>query len=150
MKIAFAVDNLGASQLNHDLILAINRHVNETADDVVVFFEDISRPCLPLMVASMHIIHGWSFDGPVVATSLRTAESVLRFARTTRRALYAYDLEWIRQPEPKYRVLHEIYGNPQLELLARCEDHAQVLRSAWNRSVTTVAGEVADFIKALQ
>jgi hypothetical protein len=139
MKIAFAVSNLGASQFNHDLILAANRAVDSRVDlDITLFFENISRPCLPLNVASMHIVEGWGYDGPVVATNFSTAEKMLRFPTVSKRMLYSYDLDWMRINPRDFRVMHGVYSNPNLILAARCTEHAEIIAKVWNRHVKVI------------
>jgi len=139
MKLGIAVNDLGASQLNFLLIQRANELVGSRRDlDIILFYENIVRPCLPMNFAVMQIAECWGFDGPVVATTFNTAEKLLRFPSSPRKLFYVWDLEWTRMRQKLFRSLLSVYGNPDLTLLARCQDHADAIRQCWNREALVV------------
>lgn len=139
MKIAVMLNNLGASQLAHALVTQANALVGSRADvDVVALYEALARPCLPMCFSAMQVSEGWGFDGPVVATSVSTAEKLARFPAASKKLFLVWDLEWLRGGGRPFDELRRVYGNPDLTLLARSPDHARVISQCWGRDVTTV------------
>lgn len=138
-KLAIAVSNLGPSQQNFCLIHQANGLLEKRADlDILVLFENVQKPCVPMNFACMHITEGWGYDGPVVATNLSTASKLLRFPCVSRKLFYPWDVEWLRLKQKAFNQLQGIYGHPDLKLLARSKDHAELMCRAWNRPVSLV------------
>lgn len=139
MKLGIAVNTLGPSQLNYLLVKQANALLAGRTDlDIVAFYEGLARPSQVPHFASMQMAEGWCFDGPVVATTLSTAEKLLRFPATPRRLFYCWDLEWVRVPRRQYAPLRHVYGNPELTLIARTQEHARIIRQCWNREAQVV------------
>src|SRR5207302_338668 len=132
MKIGVAVRDLGPSQLNYSLVRQANAllAVNPTLD-LTVFYEHHVRPCLPLAFASMLIQEMWSYDGPVVATTLSTAEKALRCPGPPRVLFYQWDLDWLRLGPFRHGRLAQFYREPRLTPLVRCIDHSLAFEQAW-------------------
>jgi hypothetical protein len=136
VKLGIAVKDLGPSQLNFNMIRAANSLVMSRPDiDIIGFYENIQRHCLAMNFAVMQIAEAFAFDGTVVATTFSTAEKLLRFPSPKKRLFYVWDLEWLRSPRTPYRTWQAVYGNPELTLLARSQDHAKAIGQAWNREV---------------
>lgn len=137
-KLGVLVSDLGASQQNYYLIKNANDLVGNRSDtDVVAFYESLSHPCMAMNFASMQLAECWSFDGVAVATTFSTAEKLIRFPGPRKRAFYCWDIEWLREKR-MFRDAQSVYGRPELILLARCKDHAEVISDVWCREVTVV------------
>lgn len=133
MKVAVAVCDLAPSQLNFLVIKNGNDWLAENPrDDYLVLYQRLAAACMPMNFASMQIIEGWGLDGVLVATSLSTAENIIKFPSATKKFFYVWDLEWIRQHNT-YRYFQDIYGNKELNLISRSKDHAKAIKHAWNR-----------------
>lgn len=133
MKLGIALNNLGASQLNFYLARNANAAIAATRGlDVVVFFETMQRPCLPLSFASMQMPEAWGFDGVLIATSLSTVEKVVRCPSADKKIFFVWDLEWLRFPQKQYRAFRALYAHPELTLVTRGPDHARAVEEAWN------------------
>lgn len=138
-KFGVVVSDLLASQMALLLIKKANAHAaSHPRDDVVVFYENISRSCVPLFGAAMHVSEAFAYDGILIATNLSTASKILNFPASPKKFFYVYDLEWTRLHQKDFRALYEIYGNPELTLLARSTEHAKVISDAWNRQATVI------------
>jgi hypothetical protein len=87
----------------------------------------------------MQMAEAWGFDGVLLATTLSTAEKILRCPSAKKRFFYVWDLEWLRPSRKEYRAFQAIYGDPRMELIARCPDHAAAIEAAWNRRPVVVA-----------
>jgi hypothetical protein len=142
-KIGIAVPNLGAGHMTYCLIRNVNLWMHERFDtDITLFYETLALPCLPPNCAVMQIHEGFSYDGPMIATSLSTADKLARWPGPSRRLFYTWDMEWLRMPQKSFEQLRGIYANPDLELVARGQDHARLLEDVWNVKVRAV---VEDF-----
>jgi hypothetical protein len=141
MKLGVLLNNLSPGQLAARFLTQANTLVATGEHDVVAFYEALRRPCVAPNFASMHVVEGYGFDGPMVATTASTAEKLARFPSCPRKVFYVWDLEWLRPhlaAGRTYRDWLAVYGNKDLTLLARSEDHAAALRGCWNRDVTVV------------
>jgi hypothetical protein len=139
MKLGIAVRDLGASQLNFYIVNQVNALVAKNADkDAILFFEEHRRPCLPMNFAVMQMTECFGFNAPVVATTVASAEKLLRLPGPTKRIFYVWDLEWLRFQHKNFRALQAVYGHPSLLLIARSGDHKQAIEQAWNRPVDAV------------
>jgi hypothetical protein len=143
VKLGIVVNNLGPSQMNFDIIRQTNGFLSASAlADVIVFYENLQRPCLPMSFACMQVAEAWGFDGALIATNLSTAEKVLRCPSSRKRLFYLWDLEWLRLQQKHYRSLQATYAHPDLTLITRNEDHKKVVENAWN---VRVAATIDDF-----
>lgn len=132
-RIGFLVRDLGASELTWRLL----RLAHARRDiDVTFFCEDRATPCLPPTGAVLPLANAWSFTGPVVATTMATARSLIHMPGPVRKALYVWDLEWLRLVDRPHRVLLDVYSSAALEIVARSEFHLPLLRNLWGRSAT--------------
>ena len=152
-KLGFAVSNLGAAHMSYALIRQINLLMAERHDlDVVLFYENLALPCMPVACATMQIHEAYGYDGPVVATNLTTAEKLIRFPSPRAKLFYVWDLEWLRLPQKSFEQLRSIYAHSELTLVARGKDHADIISDVWNRPVTAVIEDfdLSDFEKLLE
>lgn len=128
-KIGFMTPSSGASELSYNIL----RRAMERDDlDTFLFFLQIDKPCIFSTVCQMFYTQAYGFDGPIIATDLNTAGKLIQMPTPFQKYFFINDLEWIRFPQKNYYELEEIYRNPQLTLLARCEDHKKLIESCWN------------------
>lgn len=139
MKLGVIVDNLGPNQLAYNVIKAGNFL---KGCDYIVFYENFLKPCIPTNFATMQMFEAWGYDGTMIATNLSSASQLSNFPLVKHRYFYIWDLEWLRMKEKHFRPLAEVYRNPNLILIARSENHKNVIETCWN---VKVAGIVDDF-----
>jgi hypothetical protein len=139
-KIGFLVRDLAFSQSAYHLIRNANAFLEERGHEVAtyVFYERLARPCLVPRFFCSNLHDAWAFDGPLVATTLATAEKLRSFPSSPRKLFYAWDLEWMRAPAKGFPFHQDVYGDPRLELVARGPSHARAIEDAWNRAPVAV------------
>lgn len=144
-SISFLVPNAGASQMSFYLIKEINElFENKPELDVIVYYEDRHRSCLAPNFSMMQISEAWFQPGPIIATSISTAKSLIKFP-AEKKFFYVWDLEWIRNNPSQtlnYESFKNIYTNKDLSLIARSTSHKKLIENCFNRKVEHV---VEDF-----
>jgi hypothetical protein len=142
MNTGFLVNNLGSNQLAYYLIRNINQYLDrENPTDIIIFYEQLTRPCFIPNCAVMYTQEAWSYDGVVIATNLSTAEKLLRFPSPKKKYFYVWDLEWLRH-SGKFSDYKKLYRNPELKLIARSVQHAHIIEQCWNTSVAAIIENV--------
>lgn len=145
MKLGIILENLGASQLAYYTIKEINNWLkNNPSDDIIVFYDTLSKICLEPKCAIMQINEAWGFHGPMIATSLKSAAKLISFPTPSPKLYYAWDLDWLRPYTTKdFTTLHNIYSNPELKFIARSGDHANAINKCWNRDIIGIVNNVS-------
>ena len=78
MNFSVLLNNIGASQLAYFVIQHLNDFGSQRPDvDVIVYYENMQRNCLPPNFAVMQIAEAWGHHGTIVATSLSTAQKLI-------------------------------------------------------------------------
>lgn len=143
-KVGIAFQNLSASEMVFSAIMTA-ADIHEKMD-VIFFYENAERPCLPIPGATMQFNEIWSFQGPIIATSLSTAQKILSAPSPNPKYFYCYDIEWTRYPQKHYHSLLKLYRNPEIRLISRCEDHRIIIEQCWNNKVEFVAPSFAELL----
>jgi len=135
-KLGFLLHDISPSELSLNILYRGMQWCNEI--DTVVFFEQITKPCINSVVSKMHIFEAYGFDGPLIATDLNTCTKLLRFPTPRPKIFFLNDLEWIRTTNKQYESLAQVYRNPQLHLFCRSEDHKALVENCWNLKVAQI------------
>jgi hypothetical protein len=81
----------------------------------------------------MQLIEAYSFGGIAIATDLDMLAKLIRCPGPSKKYLYSWDLEWIRQqPRPQYESLVTLYRHPSIEIVARSLSHKAILENNFN------------------
>lgn len=142
MKVGIIVDNLRDSQRNFLLITSLNKFVQDSANDGIVFYQEPSIPCATVRFSQMQMIEAYSFDGTVIATSFPFAQKLLNFPGPSRKIYYVNELEWMRMEQPIHNELAFVFRHSNIEIVAANKEFANKLSSCWNIEKPRV---VADF-----
>lgn len=134
--INFLVDHVGASHMSFYLIEAANQ-LSEDGKNITIFYDQLQRPCRRLLVPAMMLIESWAQPGVSIATSISTTARLLKFPGPQKKMFYVWDMSWLRNPK-RVGKFSELFRNPELELIARCDDHAVALENAFNVPVEHV------------
>tara|TARA_Y100001938_G_scaffold151098_1_gene245962 strand:- start:3509 stop:3997 length:489 start_codon:yes stop_codon:yes gene_type:complete len=138
------VPDTGASQLSYFVIKGVNSLCETNPEiDVILFYENHHKNCLPANFSTMQISDAWFQHGPTIATSFSTASKLASFP-CERKIFYVWDLEWIRNERGtrQYEQYNNVYCNESIEIIARSEPHKLAIENAFNRRVNHV---VSDF-----
>lgn len=138
-KVGVLVKHLGPSQLSYYFINNSNKLLDARPElDIISFYENPNPPCITTKFATMQIFEAWNYDGIQIATTLSTADKLIKFPVAKRKIFYVWDLEWIRNIQKDFDKFSSIYSNPGLELVARSYEHKSLIESCWNVGVKKV------------
>jgi hypothetical protein len=131
------VDKVDLSQLGVSLSLALNQIESEYTDiDAIVFAGEASRLPTLARFAIYQQFECWSYNGPVIATNINTAQILSKCPCPTKKYFYVFDLSWIYLfTQPAYQVLQSIFQNNDIKLIARSQSHYDVLTRVWQEPV---------------
>ena len=151
MKAGILVQSLGMSQPAYEIIREINK-IDSLDEywDIVVFYEEYDRLIVPPRFALMNMVEAYGMDAPLISTSIDTTKTSLNCIKATKRFFYVFDMEWTNNTHNVDDLLN-VYVNPKVELIARSDDHAQVIEKCWKKPIAVIENfnheEIARLIK---
>lgn len=137
-RIAAVVDSLSVSQCSHSLINSFNALSKD--NDVYCFYTNLSPVIETPDFSVMNIYHLASFHGNVFCTNIFGARILSQIATKSRKFLYLWDLEWLREPAD-FKENLSILNSPQLEIVARSSQHALLIENYTNKTVRHVMND---------
>ena len=137
MKIAAVVDELGPSQKCFYLIKEFNKAATSKDMSVSAFY---NRPTVPVTkphfsCRNTSFLSG--YDGIAIASNLRSADTLLQSHNGSKKYLYLWDIEWLRNPV-HFPVACNILLDDRLKLVARSESHATIINHFCNKQVVGI------------
>ena len=136
-RIAAVVDNLGPTQLSFYLIKEFNSLAKHTKYSPVCFYNSLSPPVVKPHFATMNISHYATYYGCTVATSVETANLILKTENSSDKFFYVWDLEWLRKPM-QFTDVVSIMRDERIKLIARSENHKDLIEKYANREVSGI------------
>ncbi len=117
----------------------ITKQLNEIVDanyrfSPYLFYKEYAKSIDVNRFCSLQDKEAWSFDAPVIATSLESAQYLINFPCPTKKFFYVWDLDWIFN-NYTYEYLQGLYQHNDLELIARNESHANLIEKCWKKPV---------------
>jgi len=137
MKIAFILNDVLPGQKSFYAIKELEKLTKNVEDSPLIFFLNLSSSVTNVNFAMMNVYNLAHFDGVCVATDLETANILRNSKNKMDRYFYVWDLEWLRNPHSFESVI-KILRDPSLKILARSEEHKQVIENYCNRKVEGV------------
>lgn len=126
MKIGLVLNNWGVNDCAFDALYSIESL--DRTHDLMGFYLSPARPCLAPRFAVCESYLSYSFDGTLVATSLLTADRVLKAATSKDRYFYVWSLDWLSSVVP-FNQLREILTS--LKVVCRTKEIADHLGKVW-------------------
>ena len=103
----------------------------------------------PLWIPSFQIAECWAMEIPMIATDFTTAQFLTQTLSNTQRYFYSWNLDWLYSTRPSHKELDNVYNNPNIHLIARCKEHARLLKQCWKEPIDTIEEFNYDGIKQL-
>ena len=139
---AFLVNKLDNSHqmttLSHNLNLLIR---NDYKYSPTVFYQVHDKVLVYPQFPRLMMQHAWGYEGTVISSDIVTTQLLKKCMRATKKIFYVFNLEWLYQGMPLFGALKDIYQDPTIELIARCQAHSDILNRVWKKPI----GIVEDF-----
>jgi hypothetical protein len=132
MNIAAVINNLGPSQKSFYLIKEFNKALSATNICASIFFQRSAIPIVPTMFSCRSIAFLSGYHHNTIATTIAEAEITLKANNASRKFLYLWDLEWLRNPN-NFTKYCDILRDDRLNIIARSESHAQMIDNFCNK-----------------
>tara|TARA_B100000700_G_scaffold203608_1_gene223878 strand:+ start:5218 stop:5682 length:465 start_codon:yes stop_codon:yes gene_type:complete len=137
-KIAAILDTLAASQNSFYLIKEFNKLHKNYEYSPVCFYNNLSATPVKTFFACMNVSYYSYFDGVTIATSIETADTILKTKnRSEKKFLYLWDLEWIRG-SMDFNYVNSVLSDPNLAIISRSNSHKQLIENYCNKEVSGI------------
>jgi len=134
---AFLVNKLDNSHAMTTMTHNLNLLVLSNAEySPIVFHQTSGKVLVYPQFPHMMLQHIWGYEGTIFSVDINTTQLLLNNCmRATRKIFYVFDLEWAHQGASQFGALSHIYQNPNIELLARCQEHYNILKRVWKKPI---------------
>lgn len=138
MKAGILIESLGMSQKAYEIIREINK-INSLDEywDIIVFYLEYDKFIIPPKFALMNMIEAYGMDCPLISTSIETTKTLSNCIKATRKFFYVFEMEWANSSHDVDELL-SVYTNPNIELIARSDDHAKVIEKCWKSPIAVI------------
>ena len=140
-KIAAILDTLSASQNSFYLIKEFNKLQSDNQYSPVCFYNNLSATPVKTHFACMNISYYSHFDGVTITTSIDTANTAIKTNNNSKKFLYLWDMEWLRNPMD-FNYVNSVLSNDDIAIISRSNSHSDLIKNYCNKEV---AGVVQDW-----
>ena len=140
MRAGIIINNFKANQIGNTILQEISKiKKQEYHSDIICFCEKRSFASISgnKDITFLHQGHLWGYNGTCIANDLDTCLTMINCSSIKNKYFYLWDLEWMGQ-NYDLDYLCSIYLNPLVKLIARSEEHAQIIESCWKKPVATI------------
>ena len=132
-NIGFLLPKLSNHVFFTDLFKTIHEFIEENPFDQIVIFNSFSEITQPLNIPIFHLSHAQFFTGDLFLFDIISAILTKSFPRANNRYLYAQDVPWMTNPGVAYSEWLEIYGQDNLEIIAKNKDLYDLYHKCWKK-----------------
>ena len=132
-NIGFVLPKLSNHVFFTDLFQTIHEFIEENPFDQIVIFNSFSEITQPLNIPIFHLSHAQFFTGDLFLFDIISAILTKSFPRANNRYLYAQDVPWMTNPGVAYSEWLEIYGQDNLEIIAKNKDLHDLYHKCWKK-----------------
>ena len=140
-KIAAILDTLSASQSSFYLIKEFNKLQGDNQYSPVCFYNNLSATPVKTHFACMNISYYSHFDGVTITTNIDTANTAIKTNNNSKKFLYLWDMEWLRNPMD-FNYVNSVLSNDDIAIISRSNSHSDLIKNYCNKEV---AGVVQDW-----
>tara|TARA_R100001163_G_scaffold2127_1_gene3343 strand:- start:653 stop:1120 length:468 start_codon:yes stop_codon:yes gene_type:complete len=139
-NIAALVDSLSPTQMSFYLIKEFNNFVKDVDYSPCCFYNNLMASVLSPFFSCMNISFFSNFKGDAIATSIETANLLLKTNNACNRYLYLWDMEWLRNPLA-FDNISGVLSDDRISLIARSNSHKDLIENFCNREVIGVVDD---------
>jgi len=122
-----------------DLAIEACQSLNNLTDtnpylDIIIFYRSWTLLPMPIRFSIMMDAECWGVSKTLISTDIKTTQTLIKCVGPQKKYFYVWDLEWLeRTRDMYYGDLAHIYNNPNIELIARNEQHYNILHQMWKK-----------------
>ena len=132
-NIGFVLPKLSNHVFFTGLFQTIHEFIEENPFDQIVIFNSFSEITQPLNIPIFHLSHAQFFTGDLFLFDIISAILTKSFPRANNRYIYAQDVPWMTNPGVAYSEWLEIYGQDNLEIIAKNKDLYDLYHKCWKK-----------------
>lgn len=136
-NISAFMESLGPSQNAFYLIKEWNKAIDDTQLSLSAFVNAHSVPFQTCLFSYKLSSFLSSYEGVLISTSIKNAAISIKAPTRMDRYLYLWDLNWLRKPT-SYNAMYEVLSNDKIKLLARSEEHADMIENFCNKKTVGI------------
>lgn len=132
MKTGIILDDMSASDKTYHIMNSLNEHVENNRDEIFGFVANVSKKVIPTNFAYSNCSDISNFQkGLLIATSLDTADILVKTRVSSKKCFYVWSLEWLIQPY-NYSGLKALISNENLKIITRSQLQADIIKNNYD------------------
>jgi len=133
MKISALINNLGPSQKSFYLIKEFNELCKNPITSCTAFFLNTTIPVTKPLFSCSSVSFFSGYSGVCIATTLEEANILLKSNNSSKKYLYLWDLEWIKNPL-NYSEVCDTLLDERIRIISRSESHSIMIKNYCNKA----------------
>ena len=129
--------DLGPSQNCFYLIKEFNKAATSKDVSVSAFYNKPMMPVTQPHFSCRNISFLSGYNGVAIATSILSADTLLKSHNNSKKYLYLWDIEWLLRPV-NFTAACGVLLDDRLKLIARSESHATVINHFCNKQLSGI------------
>ena len=132
MKTGIILDDMSASDKTYHIMKSLNDHAENKKDEIFGFVANLSKKVIPTNFAYSNCTEVANFqNGVLIATSLDTADILVKAHVNSKKCFYVWSLEWLSQPY-NYSGLKTLISNENLKIITRSQLQADIIKNNYD------------------
>ena len=141
MKTGILFNDLTKNDKNYHLMKTMNAKVLNKSDELCAFILNVSQKVIKTEFAYTNISDIAHFnEGLLIATSLDTADAMLKTSVNSKKCLYLWNMEWMGQ-RTVYKGVKKLLSDDRIKIICRSQLQADIIKNNYNVDVDGIEEE---------
>jgi hypothetical protein len=141
MKTGILFNDFTKNDKNYHLMKTMNSKVLNKSDELCAFILNVSQKLIKTEFAYTNISDVAHFNGGLlIATSLDTADAMLKTSVNSKKCLYLWDMEWLGQ-RTVYKGVKKLLSDDRIKIICRSQLQADIIKNNYNVDVDGIEEE---------
>lgn len=141
MKTGILFNDFTKNDKNYHLMKTMNAKVLNKSDELCAFILNVSQKLMKTEFAYANISDIAHFNGGLlIATSLDTADAMLKTSVNSKKCLYLWNMEWLGQ-KTVYKGVKKLLSDDRIKIICRSQLQADIIKNNYNIDVDGIEEE---------
>jgi len=141
MKTGILFNDFTKNDKNYHLMKTMNAKVLNKSDELCAFILNVSQKIIKTEFAYTNISDIAHFNGGLlIATSLDTADAMLKTSVNSKKCLYLWNMEWLGQ-RTVYKGVKKLLSDDRIKIICRSQLQADIIKNNYNIDVDGIEEE---------